>query len=149
MSILYGIPLRSSTKRKKTKKHRSWWSNPGRRFSVIAFGLAFVLAVLIRWYGRQFDPVLVWLAAVNSVTFLMYGYDKAIAGSTWIRVPEKVLLTLTFTGGTAGALIAMPLFRHKTLKKGFRVKFALVVTAQIVLIVLYFVLREHLSPPYN
>ena len=85
------------------------------------------------------DPVLSWLVAITVVTFLTYGYDKLIAGSGQTRVPEKVLLALAFIGGTLGALAGMWLFRHKTAKESFRLKFWLVVAAQIVVLVVYFV----------
>jgi uncharacterized membrane protein YsdA (DUF1294 family) len=40
-----------------------------------------------------------------------------------MRVPEKVFLALAFFGGPAGALAGMVIFRHKTAKTSFQVKF--------------------------
>ena len=51
-------------------------------------------------------PVYAYLAGVNIVTLLAYGYDKrqAIAGKG--RVPEVVLHLAALLGGTPGALLA-------------------------------------------
>ena len=112
------------------------WKNPVFRYALITFGLSLVGAVLIALNGV--DPVLAWLLAISLVTFLTYGYDKLIAGSGRTRVPERVLLALAFAGGTLGALVGMWLFRHKTAKASFRLKFWLVVAAQIAVLVVYF-----------
>jgi uncharacterized membrane protein YsdA (DUF1294 family) len=115
------------------------WKNPVFRFGAITFVLAIIGTVVLH-FAVGFDPVLSWLIAITVVTLLTYGYDKLIAGSGQTRVPEKVLLALAFIGGTVGALAGMWLFRHKTAKESFRLKFWLVVAAQIVVLVVYFVL---------
>ncbi len=112
------------------------WKNPVFRYTLITFGVSLVGAVLIALNGV--DPVLAWLLVISLVTFLTYGYDKLIAGSGRTRVPERVLLALAFAGGTLGALAGMWLFRHKTAKASFRLKFWLVVVAQIAVLVVYF-----------
>ena len=78
-----------------------------------------------------------WLIAITFVTFLVYGYDKAIAGSDRMRVPERVLLALTFAGGTIGAVVGRSFFRHKTLKTSFRIQLWLIVLLQIILVLVY------------
>jgi uncharacterized membrane protein YsdA (DUF1294 family)/DNA-directed RNA polymerase subunit RPC12/RpoP len=105
-------------------------------FLLLTFGLAAVLAAVL-WGLVPLDPLLSWLIAVNLVTLGAYGYDKTIADTRWTRVPERVLLALTLFGGTPCALLAMPLFHHKTIKAEFRVKFWLVVAGQVVLVALY------------
>lgn len=58
---------------------------------------------------------LLWyLAAVNLVTFAVYGIDKARAKRDKWRVSEKTLFLLPLLGGSVGALLGMWLFRHKT-----------------------------------
>jgi uncharacterized membrane protein YsdA (DUF1294 family) len=115
-------------------------------FGVVTFGLALVAAAALWWFVDVLDPLAAWLIAITVVTFLTYGYDKAIAGSGPTRVPERVLLALTFAGGTVGALVAMPLFHHKTIKGEFRLKFWLVVAVQIAVIVVYYaVIRPRIS----
>jgi uncharacterized membrane protein YsdA (DUF1294 family) len=114
---------------------------PVRRFGSITFSMAIILAAVIWWYF-SFDVVLSWLIAITLVAFLTYGYDKTIAGSERTRVPEKVLLALTFAGGTLGAFVGRSLFRHKTIKASFRVQLWLVVGFQVLLVLVYIVWVE-------
>ena len=114
---------------------------PVRRFGLITFSVALILAAVIWWYF-SFDVVLSWLIAITLVTFLTYGYDKTIAGSSRMRVPEKVLLALTFAGGTIGTFVGRSLFRHKTIKASFRAQLWLVVGFQVLLVLVYIVWVE-------
>ena len=58
---------------------------------------------------------LLWyLAAVNVVTFTVYGIDKSKARRGAWRIPEKMLFLLPLLGGSVGALLGMKVFRHKT-----------------------------------
>jgi uncharacterized membrane protein YsdA (DUF1294 family) len=112
-------------------------SPPAIQFGLVSFSLAASLAAGIWWVGL--DPLLSWLLSVTLITFLAYGYDKAIAGTRSVRVPEGVLLALALAGGTLGTLAGMQIFRHKTRKTSFRLRFWLIAATQVVLIVLYFV----------
>lgn len=114
--------------------------SPTRFFLGVTFSLAVALAALIWWYGHPLDGLQSWLIGITLATFLTYGYDKGIAGSGRTRVPEKVLLALAISGGTVGAFAGMQLFRHKTAKESFRLKFLLVIVAQVALIAAYYVL---------
>lgn len=58
--------------------------------------------------------LLLALAAVNLVTFAVYGADKRRARKGRRRVPEKTLFLLALAGGSVGALAGMYAFRHKT-----------------------------------
>lgn len=63
----------------------------------------------------------VYLAAVNLITFFVYGADKRrakIQGAR--RVPEKTLFALALLFGSAGALLGMRVFHHKTRHWYFR-----------------------------
>jgi len=71
-----------------------------------------------------------WLIAVNVVTFAYFGFDKKQAAAKRQRVPEAVLQTLSLAGGSPGALLAMHLFRHKTIKRSFRILFWCIVLLQ-------------------
>lgn len=121
---------------------------PRRRTSPIALrfgGVAFLLAAItaVALHIVIADSIFAWLVAINVITFLTYGYDKGIAGSKMMRVPETVLLTLAIAGGSIGALAGMRLFRHKTAKADFQFKFVLIVIVQIVvLFVIYGLLRR-------
>ena len=62
-----------------------------------------------------------YLAAVNFITFFFYGADKRrakIPGAR--RVPEKTLFALALLLGSAGALLGMRVFHHKTRHWYFR-----------------------------
>jgi uncharacterized membrane protein YsdA (DUF1294 family) len=109
---------------------------PVRSFVVVTFGVAIVMTIVI-WRSFSIDVVLSWLIAFSLVSFRTYGYDKTIAGSDRIRVPEKVLLALTFAGGTIGTFVGSALFRHKTRKTSFRVQLWLVVGAQVIFVIVY------------
>ncbi len=101
-------------------------------------------ALLLHRYLPALDWVQSWLAAVTVVTFLTYGYDKLIAGTGAIRVPERILLALAFTGGTIGALLGMQFFHHKTSKESFLKRFGLIVAVQAVVVAGWYIfLRPH------
>lgn len=118
--------------------HPALRRHPFAVYAAAAFGAAAALAAALA-AAWQWHILVAWLAAITLVTFLMYGFDKAIARSTLTRVPERVLLALALAGGTVGALIAMPVFRHKTIKRAFRLRFWLVVAAQAALLAAYLV----------
>ena len=61
-----------------------------------------------------------YLAGVNLLTFIVYGLDKYKAKDNHWRIPEATLLILAVLGGSPAALMAMRVFRHKTLHKKFR-----------------------------
>ncbi len=111
-------------------------TNPFYRFGALAFAPALLGTLFLVVAVKAAAPV-AWLAAISAVTFLTYGYDKAVAGSARVRVPEAVLLALALSGGTLGALAAMLLFRHKTAKSSFRLKFLGIVLVQGLLIAAY------------
>lgn len=58
--------------------------------------------------------ILIVILAVSLINFIVYGVDKLKAKGGAYRVPEKVLLGLSFLGGALGGILAMNLFRHKT-----------------------------------
>lgn len=106
-------------------------------YAIIAFVIAIILALLLA-FGAALDPLLSWLISITLVTFAMFGFDKAMAKANKARIPESVLLALTFAGGTVGALLGRYMFNHKTSKKSFRAKFWVVVLVQIVIIIAYY-----------
>jgi uncharacterized membrane protein YsdA (DUF1294 family) len=66
-----------------------------------------------------------WFAVINTVTFLAFGFDKWRAGRSGSRVAERTLVLLGAIGGWPGGLIGMSVFRHKTAKGAFKLKYAL------------------------
>jgi len=119
-------------------------SSPDQRFALTTFGITAVLAVIGRQYVYLINIVYSWLIAITVVTLMTFGYDKIVAGTGRTRVPENVLLALTFAGGTIGALVGMTLFRHKTTSSRFRSKFWLVIgTPALMLFVCYIWIRPN------
>ena len=76
-----------------------------------------------------------YLLAVNVATLTAYLYDKAAAGSAWVRVPEAHLHAFAAAGGTPAALLGQRLFHHKTIKLSFRRWFWAIAVAQIALMI--------------
>ncbi|HZE99350.1 MAG TPA: DUF1294 domain-containing protein [Planctomycetota bacterium] len=90
-------------------------------------------------------PALGFLAGLNLATFVMYGVDKSAAVHDRMRVPEDLLHLLALVGGTPAAFLGQVVFRHKTRKRPFQVKFWMIAVLQIVLIGTAFVWRAR--PP--
>ncbi|WP_339919271.1 DUF1294 domain-containing protein [uncultured Flavobacterium sp.] len=79
-----------------------------------------------------------YIISVSIFAFLLIAYDKYLSKNKKRRIPEKTLLSFVVFGGTIGAGIAMLLFRHKTAKRTYLLKFWAIVTIQIVLLYTYF-----------
>ena len=58
--------------------------------------------------------LIIYLIVINIASFIVMAADKKHAVKKQRRVPESVLLTLSFIGGSVGALLGMLVFRHKT-----------------------------------
>ena len=72
---------------------------------------------------------------VNSLTFVIAGYDKYLAVKHKHRIPENTLFLLAAVGGSLGLLLAMFLFKHKTSKTSFILKFSGIFLVQVVILV--------------
>lgn len=75
----------------------------------------------------------VYLAAMNIIAFGMYGIDKQKAIRKQWRIPEAQLLVVAAIGGSAGALLGMQFFYHKTRKWKFRLGVPLILAVQLIL----------------
>ena len=70
--------------------------------------------------------LLFWLALTNVLAFLLFAWDKFKAGGPGAnRISEFNLAAIGAVGGWPGGLLAMLLFRHKTAKLSFKLKYAL------------------------
>lgn len=78
--------------------------------------------------------LIILIAALNAITFVVYGLDKLKAKKGWWRVPERTLLLLAFAGGSVGARLAMQVFRHKTQHAVFKYGVPLALFLHIVLV---------------
>lgn len=81
------------------------------------------------------EPLMI-LAALNLISFMVYGLDKQFAINNKRRISENNLHTLSILGGFVGSTLAMMLFRHKIKK----VKFMLIHSAIFIgwILALYF-----------
>ncbi|MBQ7584227.1 MAG: DUF1294 domain-containing protein [Lachnospiraceae bacterium] len=82
---------------------------------------------------------IIYLAAINFITFAAFGTDKWKAASHRWRISEATLLGLCFTGGSVGGLLGMYLFRHKTRKPAFFAGIPLMIIIQIAV---FFLIRN-------
>ena len=74
-----------------------------------------------------------YLVIVNIIAFGMYGVDKQKAIKKQWRIPEAQLLAVAAIGGSAGALLGMQFFHHKTRKWKFRLGVPLILAVQLIL----------------
>jgi len=73
---------------------------------------------------KAFDELLlVWLAASSLFVFLLFGWDKFRAARSGRRVSEFHLVLAGALGGWWGGLLGMLVFRHKTAKLSFQLKY--------------------------
>jgi len=78
----------------------------------------------MQWY-------LLFIAALNLLTFVVYYLDKKAAIRGTQRTPENTLHLLALVGGWPGAVVAQRIFKHKTRKAGFQIIFWLTVFVNI------------------
>lgn len=86
--------------------------------------------------GSPRELIAVWLAGINLIAFCVFGLDKWKARrkerhADIRRVPEKVLFSLAILGGSAGALLGMKVFHHKTLHRSFRIGIPVILLVQL------------------
>jgi uncharacterized membrane protein YsdA (DUF1294 family) len=75
-----------------------------------------------------------WLGSMNLLSFLTFGYDKWQAGRKGGRVAEATLCWISALGGWPGGLLAILIFRHKSAKGSFQLKFALAFVGWVALL---------------
>lgn len=75
--------------------------------------------------------LLVYFIIINIITFTYFGFDKLKAEMQHQRIREIILWILCLIGGSAGGLLAMHFFRHKTKKQSFQAVLAVILAMQI------------------
>ena len=78
--------------------------------------------------------LIVYLIAINVLTFTVFAIDKYKAVKEKKRVRIVTLLSLSCFGGAVGGLAAMYLFRHKTKVNYFTVGLPLMIITHLILI---------------
>lgn len=74
-----------------------------------------------------------YLAALNIITFFIYGIDKHKAKKNKWRISEAFLLALALLGGSVGAWLGMKVWHHKTMHKKFQLGVPLIFILQVCL----------------
>ena len=82
------------------------------------------------------DIILIYLIAINVVTFFVYGIDKSKAKRSKWRISEATLLLMAVLGGSIGAWLGMKVWHHKTQHKKFKYGIPLILIAQIAVLLL-------------
>ena len=80
--------------------------------------------------------LIIYLIAINVVTFIVYGIDKMKAKRSKWRIPEATLLGLAVIGGSVGAWLGMKVWHHKTLHKKFKYSIPLLLFYSLSLLVI-------------
>ena len=77
-------------------------------------------------------PVLLfYLLTINALGLLIMLADKRRAQKKLWRIPEATLITIAILGGSAGSLLGMRLFHHKTKKPKFYVGIPVILILQL------------------
>ena len=79
-----------------------------------------------------------YLVVINLSTFVLCWRDKSAAVHGSWRIPERVLMFLVIAGGSLGMLIGMHLFHHKTKSERFRITVPVVLVAETVFLVFFY-----------
>lgn len=85
--------------------------------------------------------LIAWFGFTSLMAFVLFGYDKLKAGGSSDRVPERHLIVVSAMGGWPGGLLGMLLFRHKTVKVSFQLKFAVAFVAWAVMVYFCWIAR--------
>ena len=83
---------------------------------------------------NSFDFIILYVAAVNVISFIVMGVDKRRAVKRDFRVPESTLFVLAIIGGSIGSIAGMHLFHHKTRHWYFLYGMPVILALQIILI---------------
>ncbi|MHC1576874.1 MAG: DUF1294 domain-containing protein [Methanosarcinaceae archaeon] len=67
-----------------------------------------------------YQYVIMYLLAVNLISFYLMGLDKDRARKGKYRISERTLFFWAMIGGSVGSIVGMQLFRHKTRHLNFR-----------------------------
>lgn len=78
---------------------------------------------------------IIYLIAINIITFLVMGLDKWKAKRGSWRIQEATLFTLVLFGGGIGGILGMMVFHHKTKKLKFKIGFPAILIIEAAMII--------------
>lgn len=76
-----------------------------------------------------------YIIIVNLASFHLFHFDKQRAECGKYRIPERLLLGISFLGGALGAFCAMREYHHKTLHTAFALSVPVALAVQLVLVI--------------
>ena len=76
----------------------------------------------------------IYLILINLAGFIVMGVDKKRAIRKAWRIPEATLFLLSLIGGSAGSILGMQVFRHKTRHWYFKYGMPAILILQLALI---------------
>lgn len=86
--------------------------------------------------GNLWTALVLYLLAINFLSFLLMGIDKLKAKKENARrIPEKTLFLFALLGGSVGSILGMRIFHHKTKHWYFVWGMPIILIAQIALAV--------------
>lgn len=88
----------------------------------------------MKFIKTKMPLIFYYFLVVNVFAFIQTAYDKRQAIKGRRRISERSLLTFIFLGGTIGTSLAMLLFRHKTAKTSYLLKFFGILIFQLLII---------------
>lgn len=94
----------------------------------------------IQSLGREHMMFWYCLLGMNAVTALLFAADKYKAVKKRRRIPEYILLMMSFFGGSIGGLCAMHAVRHKTSSIQFSLGIPMMILTQTAVLILWAVL---------
>lgn len=80
--------------------------------------------------------LLTYLTIINIIGFFSMGIDKYKAVHHKWRIPEKTLFIIALMGGSAGSIVGMQLFRHKTKHPSFFIGMPVILILQVLITIL-------------
>ena len=79
--------------------------------------------------------LIIYFVIINIVGFAIMGIDKRKAIKRAFRIPEATLFIVALIGGSAGSILGMQVFRHKTRHWYFVFGMPAILAIQIALLV--------------
>ena len=77
-----------------------------------------------------------YIIAINILTFIIFGIDKANARKKAWRISEATLFLLVIVGGSIGSWLGLNVWRHKTKHAKFKYGVPAILALQIATLIL-------------
>jgi cold shock CspA family protein/uncharacterized membrane protein YsdA (DUF1294 family) len=126
-----GAPERQQPRNRSSQVSPYWF------FGGIALLDTILVMALAMWVFSLSWPW-AYLLAINLTTIMLYAYDKAIAGSGALRVPELILHSVEILGGTPAGLVGQYALAHKRAKGSYQLVFWLIFIVQVIVVAALF-----------